>query len=213
MSNEAIVTDKAPAALGPYSAAVKSGNVIHVSGQLPVDPATGEFAGEDIASQTRQSLTNIQNILAAAGATMANVAECTVLLDDINDFAGMNEVYGEFFSEPFPARAAFEVAALPKAAKVEIKAVAYLEGASRCISERLAPSRLRAAAALFRAARLSAHFLPAKRALSDGFARRRARLCLYLHALSRAASRDHVERSAPPRRAPSPPPKTAPRLA
>lgn len=126
MSNEAIVTDKAPAALGPYSAAVKSGNVIHVSGQLPVDPATGEFAGEDIANQTRQSLTNIQNILAAAGATMANVAECTVLLDDINDFAGMNEVYGEFFSEPFPARAAFEVAALPKAAKVEIKAVAYL---------------------------------------------------------------------------------------
>ena len=113
MSNEAIVTDKAPAALGPYSAAVKSGNVIHVSGQ-------------DIASQTRQSLTNIQNILAAAGATMANVAECTVLLDDINDFAGMNEVYGEFFSEPYPARAAFEVAALPKAAKVEIKAVAYL---------------------------------------------------------------------------------------
>ncbi|WP_418826447.1 RidA family protein [Paratractidigestivibacter sp.] len=126
MSNEAIVTDKAPAALGPYSAAVKSGNVIHVSGQLPVNPATGEFAGEDIASQTRQSLTNIQNILAAAGATMANVAECTVLLDDINDFAGMNEVYGEFFSEPYPARAAFEVAALPKAAKVEIKAVAYL---------------------------------------------------------------------------------------
>lgn len=126
MSNEAIVTDKAPAALGPYSAAVKSGNVIHVSGQLPVDPATGEFAGEDIASQTRQSLTNIQNILAAAGATMANVAECTVLLDDINDFAGMNEVYGEFFSEPYPSRAAFEVAALPKAAKVEIKAVAYL---------------------------------------------------------------------------------------
>lgn len=126
MSNEAIVTDKAPAALGPYSAAVKSGNVIHVSGQLPVDPATGEFAGEDIASQTRQSLSNIQNILAAAGATMANVAECTVLLDDINDFAGMNEVYGEFFSEPYPARAAFEVAALPKAAKVEIKAVAYL---------------------------------------------------------------------------------------
>lgn len=126
MSNEAIVTDKAPAALGPYSAAVKSGNVIHVSGQLPVDPATGEFAGEDIASQTRQSLTNIQNILAAAGATMANVAECTVFLDDINDFAGMNEVYGEFFSEPYPARAAFEVAALPKAAKVEIKAVAYL---------------------------------------------------------------------------------------
>ena len=128
MSNKAIVTDKAPAALGPYSAAVQAGNCIHVSGQLPVDPATGAFAGEDIASQTRQSLTNIKNILEAAGATMANVAEVTVLLDDINDFGAMNEVYGEFFSEPYPSRAAFEVAALPKAAKVEIKAVAYLSG-------------------------------------------------------------------------------------
>lgn len=126
MANEAIVTDKAPKALGPYSAGVKSGNAIHVSGQLPIDPATGEFAGEDIQAQTRQSLTNVRSILEAAGATMANVAEVTVLLDDINDFAAMNEVYGEFFSAPYPSRAAFEVAALPKAAKVEIKAVAYL---------------------------------------------------------------------------------------
>ena len=126
MSNKAIVTEKAPAAVGPYSAATQAGNCIHVSGQLPIDPATGAFAGEDIASQTRQSLTNIKNILEAAGATMANVAEVTVLLDDINDFGAMNEVYGEFFSEPYPSRAAFEVAALPKAAKVEIKAVAYL---------------------------------------------------------------------------------------
>ena len=126
MSKTAIVTDKAPKALGPYSAGVVSNGSINVSGQLGIDPATGKLAGDDIQSQTRQSLTNIQNILAAAGATMANVAECTVLLDDINDFAGMNEVYGEFFSEPYPARAAFEVAALPKAAKVEIKAVAYL---------------------------------------------------------------------------------------
>ena len=125
-SNKAIVTEKAPAAVGPYSAAIQAGNCIHVSGQLPIDPATGAFAGEDIASQTRQSLTNIKNILEAAGATMANVAEVTVLLDDINDFGAMNEVYGEFFSEPYPSRAAFEVAALPKAAKVEIKAVAYL---------------------------------------------------------------------------------------
>lgn len=114
MSNKAIVTDKAPAALGPYSAAVQAGNCIHVSGQLPVDPVTGAFAGEDIASQTRQSLTNIKNILEAAGATMANVAEVTVLLDDINDFGAMNEVYGEFFSEPYPSRAAFEVAAPPQ---------------------------------------------------------------------------------------------------
>ena len=128
MANEAIVTEKAPAALGPYSAGVVSTGTkaIHVSGQLPIDPATGEFAGEDIQAQTRQSLTNIKNILEAAGATMANVAEVTVLLDDINDFGAMNEVYGEFFEAPYPARAAFEVAALPKASKMEIKAVAYL---------------------------------------------------------------------------------------
>lgn len=126
MSIKAIVTDKAPAAVGPYSAATQAGSCIHVSGQLPIDPATGEFAGDDIKAQTRQSLTNIKNILEAAGASMANVAEVTVLLDSIADFGSMNEVYGEFFSEPYPARAAFEVAALPKAAKVEIKAVAYL---------------------------------------------------------------------------------------
>ena len=125
MSNKAIVTDKAPAALGPYSAAVQAGNCIHVSGQLPVDPATGAFAGEDIASQTRQSLTNIKNILEAAGATMANVAEVTVLLDDINDFGAMNEVYGTFFTAgSYPARSAFEVAALPKGGLVEIELVA-----------------------------------------------------------------------------------------
>ncbi len=126
MAIEAIVTDKAPAAVGPYSAATKAGSCIHVSGQLPVDPATGEFAGDDIASQTRQSLTNVKNVLEAAGATMADVAETTVLLDSIADFGAMNEVYAEFFAAPYPARAAFEVAALPKGAKVEIKAVAYL---------------------------------------------------------------------------------------
>lgn len=126
MANEAVVTDKAPAAVGPYSAAIKSGNCIHVSGQLPVDPATGEFAGDDIQAQTRQSLTNVKNVLEAAGASMANVAETVVLLDSIADFGAMNEVYAEFFEAPYPARAAFEVAALPKGAKVEIKAVAYL---------------------------------------------------------------------------------------
>ena len=111
MAIEAIVTDKAPAALGPYSAAVAAPatKAIHVSGQLPIDPATGEFAGEDIQAQTRQSLTNIKNILEAAGASMADVAEVTVLLDDIADFAAMNEVYGEFFTAPYPSRAAFEV--------------------------------------------------------------------------------------------------------
>lgn len=126
MAIEAIVSDKAPAALGPYSAGTRAGNVIHVSGQLGILPETGEFAGEDVAAQTRQSLTNIKNILEAAGASMANVAETTVLLDDINDFAAMNEAYAEFFEAPYPARAAFEAAAIPKGAKVEIKVVAYL---------------------------------------------------------------------------------------
>ena len=127
MSNKAIVTEKAPAAVGPYSAAIQAGNCIHVSGQLPIDPATGAFAGEDIASQTRQSLTNIKNILEAAGATMANVAEVTVLLDDINDFGAMNEVYATFFTEgSYPARSAVEVARLPKDALVEIEVTAAL---------------------------------------------------------------------------------------
>ena len=124
MTKTAIVTDKAPAAVGPYSAAVRANDSINVSGQLPVDPATGAFAGDDIRSQTRQSLTNVRNILEAAGASMADIVETTVLLTDINEFGPMNEVYAEFFSEPYPARAAFQVVALPKGAKVEIKAVA-----------------------------------------------------------------------------------------
>ncbi len=125
--NQSIHTDKAPAAIGPYSQAVKAGNTVYVSGQIPIDPAKGAFAGEDIAAQTRQSLTNIRNILAAAGTDMAHVVKTTVLLADINDFAAMNEVYAEFFEEPYPARAAFQVAAIPKGAKVEIEAVAVVE--------------------------------------------------------------------------------------
>ena len=99
---------------------------MYVSGQLPIDPATGAFAGDDIAAQTKQSLTNIQNILKEAGGDMKNVVKTTVLLKDIADFAAMNEVYATFFAEPFPARAAFQVAALPKDARVEIEAVAVL---------------------------------------------------------------------------------------
>ena len=121
-----ISTQKAPAAIGPYSQAVKAGNTIYVSGQLPVDPATGEFAGDSIAEQTKQSLTNIKNILEKAGGGMENVVKTTVLLSDIGDFAAMNEVYAAFFKEPFPARAAFQVAAIPKGAKVEIEAVAVI---------------------------------------------------------------------------------------
>jgi len=124
MSNTAIHTENAPAAIGPYSQAIQAGNTIYVSGQLPIDPATGAFAGEDIAAQTRQSLTNIKNILAAAGAQMSDVVKTTVLLADIADFAAMNAVYAEFFTAPFPARAAFQVACLPKNALVEIECVA-----------------------------------------------------------------------------------------
>ncbi len=122
--NQSIHTSNAPAAIGPYSQAVKAGNTVYVSGQLPIDPATGEFAGADITAQTRQSLTNLRNILAEAGYTMADVVKTTVLLSDIAEFAAMNAVYAEFFSEPFPARAAYQVAALPKGAKVEIEAIA-----------------------------------------------------------------------------------------
>jgi len=124
--NQSVHTKEAPAAIGPYSQAVKAQNTIYVSGQLPVDPATGEFAGDDIKSQTEQSLKNIQNILKEVGADMGNVVKTTVLLADIADFAAMNEVYATFFREPFPARAAFQVAAIPKGAKVEIEAVAVI---------------------------------------------------------------------------------------
>ena len=124
MPNTAIHTDLAPAAIGPYSQAVKAGNTVYVSGQLPIDPATGAFAGEDITAQTRQSLTNIKSILNAAGYDMCDVVKTTVLLADIADFAAMNAVYAEFFTAPFPTRAAFQAACLPRNALVEIECVA-----------------------------------------------------------------------------------------
>lgn len=127
MTKQAIATANAPAAIGPYSQAIKAEGIsINVSGQIPIDPATGAFAGDDIQTQTRQCLTNIAAILKEAGASMDYVVETTVVLTDIAEFAAMNEVYGEFFSEPYPARAAFQVVALPKGAKVEIKAVARI---------------------------------------------------------------------------------------
>ena len=125
MNKTAIATDKAPAAIGPYSQAISAQGVsINVSGQLPIDPATGEFAGEGIREQTEQCLKNVSSVLEAVGASMADVVETTVILADIADFAEMNEVYSTFFNEPYPARAAFQAAALPRAARVEIKAVA-----------------------------------------------------------------------------------------
>lgn len=125
--NQAIATKNAPAAIGPYSQGIKAGKTIYVSGQIPIDPATGEFAGQDIETQTRQSLTNIKNILKEAGADMSDVVKTTVLLNDIADFAAMNKVYAEFFTEPYPARAAFQAAAIPKGALVEIEAVAVTD--------------------------------------------------------------------------------------
>lgn len=119
-----IATEKAPGAIGPYSQAVEMGNLIFVSGQLPIDPATGEFAGEDIASQTRQSLENIRSILAEAGCSMEDVLRTGVFLKDMDQFGAMNQVYGEFFTSQYPARAAVQVARLPKDALVEIEAVA-----------------------------------------------------------------------------------------
>lgn len=123
--NEIISTTGAPGAIGPYSQAVKASGFLYVSGQLPLDPATGAFAGDDIASQTRQSLTNIKAIVDAAGMTLTDVVRVGVFLKDMNDFAAMNAVYGEFFTENCPARAAVEVARLPKDALVEIECVAH----------------------------------------------------------------------------------------
>ena len=122
--NQPIYTPNAPAAIGPYSQAVQAGNMLFVSGQIPIDPATGEFAGSDIATQTNQSLTNVKNILAAAGYSLNDVVKTTVLLADIADFAAMNAVYAEYFSENKPARACFAVKDLPRGALVEIEAIA-----------------------------------------------------------------------------------------
>lgn len=120
-----VSTPNAPAAIGPYSQAIKAGNMIFVSGQLPIVPATGEFPADDIAAQTRQSLENIKAILESEGYTMADVIKTTCLLDSIADFGAMNTVYAEYFTTEAPARAAFEVGKLPKNALIEIEAVAY----------------------------------------------------------------------------------------
>ncbi len=120
-----INTSNAPAAIGPYSQAIDSGSgIVFVSGQLPIDPATGAFPEGGVKEQTRQSLTNAKAILEAAGLGLANVVKTTVFLADMGDFAAMNEVYAEFFSEPFPARSAVAVKTLPKNALVEVECIA-----------------------------------------------------------------------------------------
>ena len=120
----AISTTNAPAAIGPYSQAIKVGELLFVSGQLPTNPATGTFAEGGIKELTRQSLTNMKAILEEAGTSMANVVKTTVFLADMNDVAAMNEVYAEFFAAPFPARSAVAVKTLPKGALVEIECIA-----------------------------------------------------------------------------------------
>ncbi len=123
----AISTTKAPGAIGPYSQAIKAGNLVYTSGQLPIDPATGVFPEGGIKEQTRQSLLNVQAILDAAGVSMNQVVKTTVFLADMNDFADMNSVYAEFFFEPYPARSAVAVETLPKGALVEIEVIAEVK--------------------------------------------------------------------------------------
>jgi len=121
---KAISTKQAPAAIGPYSQAIRVSNLVYTSGQLPIDPATGAFQEGGIKAQTRQSLTNVKAILEEAGLTMSDVVKTTVFLVDMNDFADMNSVYAEFFTEPYPARSAVAVKTLPKSALVEIEVLA-----------------------------------------------------------------------------------------
>ncbi|MEE1277834.1 MAG: RidA family protein [Acutalibacteraceae bacterium] len=118
-----ISTDKSPAAIGPYSQGLDAGNIVFVSGQIPVNVQTGTMA-DTIEEQTAQSLNNVKNILAANGLTMANVIKTSVFLSDLNDFAAMNKVYETFFTAPYPTRSCVQVAAIPKGAKIEIECIA-----------------------------------------------------------------------------------------
>ena len=123
----AVASESAPKAIGPYSQAIRSGSLLFVSGQIPLDPATGSMVEGDIATQTRRVFANLQAILEAAGATFDHVVRTTVYLADMNDFAVVNEVYGKYFSNPAPARATVQAARLPKDARVEIDLIASLE--------------------------------------------------------------------------------------
>ena len=121
-----IATNNAPAAIGPYSQGIQACNLVITSGQIPVDPATGAFVEGGIAEQTRQSLLNVQAVLAEAGLTLENIIKTTVFLKDMNDFVPMNRVYAEYYPENCPARSAVQVARLPKDVSVEIETIAVL---------------------------------------------------------------------------------------
>jgi len=122
-----IATDRAPRAIGPYSQAVRAGNLVFASGQIPIDPATGEFVAGGIAEQTDQVLRNLTSVFAAAGVELNQIVKTTVFLADMEDFAAMNEVYGRFFGAQPPARATVQAARLPRDARVEIEAIAVSE--------------------------------------------------------------------------------------
>ena len=124
ITKETISTDKAPGAIGPYSQAIKVGDLVFCSGQIPIDPATGEFVSQDVAEQTKQVLKNLSAVLEAAGSSLGKVVKTTVFLADMGDFAAMNDVYAEFFSENKPARATVQAARLPRDARVEIECIA-----------------------------------------------------------------------------------------
>ena len=126
MGIDIIETDKAPAAIGPYSQAVRVGEFLYCSGQIPLDPKTGELIEGDVVAQAEQVMTNISAVLIAAGTDFSKVVKITIFMQDLNDFAAVNKVYGEFFSGPAPARSTVQVAGLPKGALLEIETVAFL---------------------------------------------------------------------------------------
>ena len=121
---ETVTTENAPGAIGPYSQAVKAGGMVFCSGQIPIDPSTGEFVSQVVAEQTEQVLKNLSEVLKAAGTSLDNVVKTTVFLADMNDFGEMNEVYGRYFTDNKPARATVQAARLPRDAKVEIECIA-----------------------------------------------------------------------------------------
>lgn len=123
---EIVSTENAPGAIGPYSQAVKTGNMVFCSGQIPIDPATGEFVSTDVAEQTEQVLKNLSAVLEAAGTSLNSVVKTTVFLADMNDFTAMNEVYAKYFSDNKPARATVQAARLPRDARVEIECIAVV---------------------------------------------------------------------------------------
>jgi 2-iminobutanoate/2-iminopropanoate deaminase len=127
MMKHAVSSPDAPAAIGPYSPAVRAGQLLFVSGQVPIDPATGQMIEGDVTAQTRRALDNVGALLVAADRSFADVVRTTIFLADMNDFAAVNAIYAQYFSEPYPARATVQVARLPKDARVEIDVIAYYE--------------------------------------------------------------------------------------